>query len=83
MVNMIPEDEWTLAKETEAAERVKLARFASFDGGHGREGSIAVLDGLACDVCHATTRVLVVDASENEYAPGAICQPCTRRAFGS
>lgn len=71
---------WTIGKEDELRRSIKLCRFACFDARHGREGNIAVIEGQ-CDKCHTTTRVLIIDSSEGEYAPGAVCMRCIKAAF--
>jgi hypothetical protein len=61
-------------------ERVRQNTFATFDGRHGRRGCLAVIGG-PCDVWGTSTKVLAIDASEGEYAPGAICQRCAPATF--
>jgi hypothetical protein len=61
-------------------EMIRQLAFAGFDGRHERQGYIALIDGR-CDACSTETKVLVMDASEGEYAPGAICRTCALAAF--
>lgn len=54
--------------------------FARFDAYYGRRGQIVVADGK-CDACRKKARVIIIDSSQNEYNPGAICKSCCLEAF--
>ena len=73
-------DTWSLDQEAELRRKIKLCRFACFDARFGRKGNMAVIEG-ACDKCKKKTRVLAIDCSEGEYAPGAVCMACIKKAF--
>jgi hypothetical protein len=58
------------------------ARFiASFDGWHHREGEVWADPVATCSVCKEVRPCVVLDSSEGEYAPGAICLACATRAL--
>ncbi len=74
------EGAWSLAKERAFGDQMQGGKIAEFDGGYARNGVISLIIGI-CDVCHADKLVLAIDASENEYKPGAICRDCIEKAF--
>lgn len=46
-----------------------------FDGNYGREGHIEAREATCCG-CAKVAPCVVIDASEGEYAAGAVCAKC-------
>ncbi len=70
-----PHDSWMMVGGKDFCMRT----LTTFDGGHGRKGTIYVLLDDACHVCHQRGFIIVVDASEGEYKAGKICTRCVEK----
>jgi hypothetical protein len=53
---------------------------AEWDSAYGRKGTIR-LALHECHVCRQAKICLLIDSSEKEYGPGAICADCANNAF--
>ena len=53
---------------------------AEWDASYSRKGTIEIGD-ATCNVCGRDKVCLMIDSSEEEYGPGAICADCVSRAF--
>lgn len=54
----------------------------TYDGGYGRQGTVKLMQD-ECAACRQERRCLVLDSSEGEYNPGAICQTCANTLFAA
>ena len=53
---------------------------ANWASAYSRTGTIEVGD-AQCNVCLQDKTCLLIDSSEEEYGPGAICEICAKKAF--
>lgn len=53
---------------------------ASFEAEYSRRGEIWIENDM-CDVCLKDKNCLLIDSSQDEYGPGAICLECINKAF--